>query len=76
MNLSPNKYTRRDFLATTALGLIGSQCLVHGATQAGAIPIIDIHQHTPFSGRTDEQLFHHQRINKITKTIFSYRKRE
>jgi len=69
MDTSTKSFTRRDFLTTTALGLIGSQCLVHGATQDGAIPIIDIHQHTPFSGRTDEQLFHHQRINKITKTI-------
>ena len=64
-----NNISRRDFLVTSALGLLGTQCMVHADTQAQAMPIIDIHQHTPFSGRTDEQLMLHQRNNKITKTI-------
>lgn len=32
-------------------------------------PIIDIHQHTHYSGRTDDQLLTHQRAMGITKTI-------
>ncbi len=31
--------------------------------------IIDIHQHTNYSGRTDEQLIAHQRRNGITRTV-------
>src|SRR5437588_10915432 len=32
-------------------------------------PIIDIHQHTNYSGRTDEQLLQHQRTMGVTQTI-------
>lgn len=35
----------------------------------GAETVIDIHQHTPYSGRTAEQLVAHQREMGITKTI-------
>ena len=38
------------------------------ATQP-AEPIIDIHQHTNYSGRTDEQLLRHQRAMGVTQTI-------
>ncbi len=31
--------------------------------------IIDIHQHTHYSGRTDEQLLHHQQAMGVTQTI-------
>jgi predicted TIM-barrel fold metal-dependent hydrolase len=31
--------------------------------------IIDIHQHTDYSGRTDEQLIAHQRTMGVTKTV-------
>lgn len=44
-----------------------------GFLPAGFVPeaeaIIDIHQHTRYSGRTDEQLITHQHIMQITKTI-------
>jgi uncharacterized protein len=30
-------------------------------------PVIDIHQHTNYSGRTDEQLYGHQRNCGVTK---------
>jgi len=50
--------TRRDFLASTAAA----------AFQAPE-PIIDIHQHTNYSGRTDDELIAHQRKMGITKTI-------
>src|SRR6185295_13643980 len=32
-------------------------------------PIIDIHQHTHYSGRTDEQLIRHQRVMGVTTTV-------
>ncbi|HXK03710.1 MAG TPA: amidohydrolase, partial [Verrucomicrobiae bacterium] len=41
-----------------------------GATLARAAePVIDIHQHTNYSGRTDEQLLAHQRTMGIAKTV-------
>src|SRR5579864_7794459 len=41
-----------------------------GASLARAAdPVIDIHQHTDYSGRTDEQLIAHQRTMGITHTI-------
>lgn len=45
--------------------------VVCGALARSAEPeaIIDIHQHTNYSGRTDEQLIAHQRTMGITKTI-------
>src|SRR3954451_3438836 len=49
----------------TFLGLAGA-ALAHGA---GPEPVIDIHQHTNYSGRTDEQLIAHQRAMGITMTI-------
>ena len=36
---------------------------------ADAPPVIDIHQHTNYSGRTDDQLIAHQRRMGIAKTI-------
>ena len=53
MNLS-----RRAFLAGA-----GAQLL------PAAEPIVDIHQHTNYSGRTDEELIAHQRTMGITKTV-------
>jgi predicted TIM-barrel fold metal-dependent hydrolase len=50
--------SRRTFLACTCASLV-----------RGAEPVIDLHQHTPYSGRTDEQLIAHQRTMGITKTV-------
>ena len=47
--------TRRAFLATASASLLQS-----------AEPIIDIHQHTNYVGRTDEALVAHQRAMGIT----------
>jgi predicted TIM-barrel fold metal-dependent hydrolase len=52
------KISRRTFLATAA-----------AAVADGAEPIIDIHQHTPYSGRSDDDLVAHQRTMGITKTV-------
>lgn len=39
------------------------------ALAAGRDPVIDIHQHTNYSGRTGEQLIAHQRRNGVTRTV-------
>jgi predicted TIM-barrel fold metal-dependent hydrolase len=52
--------SRRDFLAALAAAPLAAQ---------PAEPVIDIHQHTNYSGRTDEELIRHQRAMGITKTV-------
>jgi predicted TIM-barrel fold metal-dependent hydrolase len=56
--------SRRDFL--TSLGAV-----VAGAGYAADAPepIIDIHQHTNYSGRSDEELIAHQKKLGVTHTI-------
>src|SRR5215475_2261633 len=52
--------SRRAFvLATVSAPLVGQP----------AEPIIDIHQHTNYSGRSDEELIRHQREMGIAKTV-------
>jgi predicted TIM-barrel fold metal-dependent hydrolase len=41
----------------------------HALAQSSAEPIIDIHQHTHYSGRSDEDLIRHQREMGVTTTI-------
>ncbi len=53
--------SRRQFLLATA-----SAVLSHAAEPES---IIDIHQHTDYSGRTDEQLIAHQRKMGVTHTV-------
>lgn len=57
--------TRREFLLTAAT-VVASVAL---AQDAAPEPIIDIHQHTDYSGRTDEQLIAHQRRMGVTHTL-------
>jgi uncharacterized protein len=52
--------TRRSFLAAT---------LAAPALAQPAEPIIDIHQHTNYSGRSDAELIEHQRKMGVSKTI-------
>jgi predicted TIM-barrel fold metal-dependent hydrolase len=56
--------TRRSFIAGTFT--IAARPLF---AQVAAEPIIDIHQHTNYHGRTDEHLIAHQRAMGITHTI-------
>jgi predicted TIM-barrel fold metal-dependent hydrolase len=51
------KISRRAFLASAAAPLFGAD------------PIIDIHQHTTYLDRTDDDLVAHQRALGVTKTI-------
>jgi len=54
-----SELSRRTFLAATGSSLLSQ----------AAETIIDIHQHTPYSGRTAEELVAHQRTMGITKTV-------
>src|SRR5215831_9869814 len=47
-------------------GFLAAAC---AACTRAAEPVIDIHQHTNYSGRTDEQLIAHQHTMGIAKTV-------
>ena len=70
---SRNAISRREFVSATAAAVIGSAlsgCAMAGkGDMAKAEPIIDIHQHTNYSGRTDDELIAHQRAMGVTHTI-------
>ena len=57
--------TRRHFLATGAAALAGLAV----AEDAAVEPVIDIHQHTDYMGRTDPELIAHQRKMGVSHTI-------
>jgi len=59
-------FSRRNFLFTSAAATAATLAGVHAA---GDEPIIDIHQHTDYSGRTDAQMLAHQRTMGITHTV-------
>ena len=50
--------SRRTFLASAAAALL------HASE-----PVIDIHQHTNYAGRTDDELIEHQRKMGVTRTV-------
>jgi uncharacterized protein len=62
-------FSRREFLVSCAGAVLASP--LFGAEPGGAPDerIIDIHQHTNYSGRTDEQLVRHQKILGVTTTV-------
>lgn len=62
-----NSLSRREFIAGSTLLLAGATLHLHAAPAAE--PIIDIHQHTNYGGRSDQQLLAHQRAMGITTTI-------
>ncbi|TAN16557.1 MAG: amidohydrolase [Chitinophagaceae bacterium] len=68
-----HSFSRRDFLAmsgTLAAGSIlpGKSSSSHESKQ-DMDPVIDIHQHIFYVGRTDDQLIHHQKTMGVTHTI-------
>lgn len=66
------KVTRREFLgAASALALAGCKTTPHeGTASIGADePIIDIHQHTNYVGRSDADLVRHQKTMGVTTTV-------
>jgi predicted TIM-barrel fold metal-dependent hydrolase len=60
MRRDTHQVTRREFLVASAAGLLQA---------ADPVPIIDIHQHTHYSGRRDDVLVKHQRTMGIRKTV-------
>jgi len=58
--------SRRQFLIQGSLlaGAIGL-----GAKEAPTEPVIDIHQHTTYAGRTNEELIAHQKAMGVTTTV-------
>lgn len=62
---------RREFVT------MGAGCLLAAAERGraggpapnGREPIIDIHQHSPYSARTDEELIRHQEVMGVTHSI-------
>ncbi|HEX8041041.1 MAG TPA: amidohydrolase, partial [Chryseosolibacter sp.] len=74
--MKTNSCTRREFIrdgtriaAGAGLGLMAAQELLAWNGPKRPEPIIDIHQHTDYHGRTHEQLISHQRAMGITTTI-------
>jgi predicted TIM-barrel fold metal-dependent hydrolase len=58
--------SRREFIGAISTLAAGN---VFGAEGEASEPVIDIHQHTNYSGRTDEQLIAHQRRMGVTTTV-------
>src|SRR5215204_1174022 len=59
--------TRRRFLAASSLALLGAAAPEQPGS--GLDPIIDIHQHLNYSGRSDEALLAHQITMGATTTV-------
>ena len=60
--------SRRHFLATSLSACAAARASVSRGAET-AEPIIDIHQHTNYSQRTNAQLIAHQRAMGVTQTI-------
>src|SRR5258707_722532 len=61
--------SRRDFLITSPRLCLGA---AFGAAERGDAPtqpVIDIHQHTNYSGRSNDQLVAHQKAMGVTTTV-------
>jgi uncharacterized protein len=59
--------SRRSFIASAGAAVCAG--LAGDVDAVAAEPIIDIHQHTHYSGRSDEDLIAHQRRMGVTKTV-------
>jgi predicted TIM-barrel fold metal-dependent hydrolase len=66
----PLKLSRRRFIGASAtLALAPRISLVGAEGDTKADPIIDIHQHTHYHGRSDEDLIRHQKTMGATLTV-------
>jgi predicted TIM-barrel fold metal-dependent hydrolase len=61
--------SRREFLNATSVALLGAAVQGAAVGAYGPDPIIDIHQHLGYSGRSDAVLLAHQRAMGVTTTI-------
>lgn len=64
-----NTISRRRFVASSLSACAWASLSPLQAAEDKPEPIIDIHQHTIYHGRTDEQLLAHQRAMGVTRTI-------
>jgi predicted TIM-barrel fold metal-dependent hydrolase len=64
-----NTIHRRHFIAGTGLLLAGYTLKLNGAELQTSEPIIDIHQHTDYAGRSQDKMLAHQRMMGVTTTI-------
>ncbi len=64
-----HRCTRREFLTASSLLALATAAGAADVPAPKPEPIIDIHQHTNYSFRTDEQLLAHQRAMGVTQTI-------
>ena len=64
-------FSRREFLAGTGVLLADAALNLRAVDPSDSTPepIIDIHQHTNYGGRTDDQMLAHQRAMGMTTTI-------
>lgn len=64
-----NTINRRHFIAGTGILLTGYAFNLQGAISEPSEPIIDIHQHTDYAGRSQDKMLAHQRMMGVTTTI-------
>src|SRR5256886_4567318 len=61
--------SRRQFIGTSAALLLAPRLKAADAGATSAEPIIDVHQHTHYHGRTDDELVAHQKTMGATLTV-------
>lgn len=67
--ITSHNCSRREFLASSC-GLLTSTALAPSLSATeDPEPVIDIHQHTNYAGRTNEQLIRHQQVMGVTTTV-------
>lgn len=64
-----HRFHRRTFLAASSILFLGGVRRAEGQEARSSEPIIDIHQHTNYHGRSAEELLAHQRTMGISHTI-------
>jgi predicted TIM-barrel fold metal-dependent hydrolase len=67
MHSGPSLISRRQFLAGSTVLVAGMSVL--DSAEPVSEPIIDIHQHTTYADRTNEELIAHQKALGVTTTI-------
>jgi uncharacterized protein len=60
-----SKLSRREFMVAASL----MPAAIAMGTPAPTEPLLDIHQHTNYGGRTDQQLVAHQAYHAVTTTV-------
>ena len=63
------RLTRRKFLAATAASAAGAALRGQALGREPRQEIIDLHQHTNYSGRSDERLLGHQKALGVRWTV-------